>query len=285
MITFKQYLNEGRLGAAAALGIAGAAMAAPPPQNLPQIDRVLTGVVSAEHRGRLKGSGMEYDPSLYVRTGAPDPRAGGKPSSAYGPFQFTTSTIKDLSQRHPKTFAGSEEYVKSFVDQGNKMLKNPTDPKYGYGGSGDLGTEDNHAKYMDMSRAGLDAMAQDLKIDMSKPLSTDDESRLVQRFRGVPLEKSYKAAYEKGASIVPKDQTATTTTVKPAKTVKTVKTATQDDVQPTAPTTTDTHQVVSGDTLGAIAKKYGKSVQDMQKLNPDITNPNVIKPGQKIKTK
>lgn len=48
--------------------------------------------------------------------------------------------------------------------------------------------------------------------------------------------------------------------------------------------TTD-HQVVKGDTLGAIAKKYGKSVQELQKLNPEITNPDKIKIGQNVKTK
>jgi LysM repeat protein len=47
----------------------------------------------------------------------------------------------------------------------------------------------------------------------------------------------------------------------------------------------DTHEVVRGDTLGAIAKKYGKTVQDIQKINPEIKDPNKIAPGQKIKTK
>lgn len=45
------------------------------------------------------------------------------------------------------------------------------------------------------------------------------------------------------------------------------------------------HEVIKGDTLGAIAKKYGKSVQDIQRLNPDIKDPNKISVGQKIKTK
>jgi LysM repeat protein len=52
-----------------------------------------------------------------------------------------------------------------------------------------------------------------------------------------------------------------------------------------APAPTSTHEVVKGDTLGAIAKKYKTTVQDIQKLNPDIKDPNSIKPGQKIKTK
>jgi GH24 family phage-related lysozyme (muramidase) len=45
------------------------------------------------------------------------------------------------------------------------------------------------------------------------------------------------------------------------------------------------HEVVSGDTIGGIAKKYGKSIQDIQNLNPNIKDPNKIKIGQKIKTR
>lgn len=57
--------------------------------------------------------------------------------------------------------------------------------------------------------------------------------------------------------------------------------------QAPAPTqaSTDIHHVKSGDTLGAIGKKYGKSVQELQKLNPEIKDPNKINIGQKIRTK
>ena len=48
--------------------------------------------------------------------------------------------------------------------------------------------------------------------------------------------------------------------------------------------TNNVHQVVSGDTIGAIAKKYGKTVDNIIKTNPELkANPNLIKPGQKIK--
>lgn len=45
------------------------------------------------------------------------------------------------------------------------------------------------------------------------------------------------------------------------------------------------HQVKSGDTLGAIGKKYGKSVEELQRLNPEIKDPNRINIDQKIRTK
>lgn len=276
MKTFKEYLNENRLASfATAAALATGAMAAPPTEHMPQIDRILTGVGAAEHRGRLKGSVFEFDPTLYVRTGGADKRGGGKPSSAYGPFQFTKSTIQDLSQRHPDIFSGSEQYVSSFIQQGRKMLANPNDPKYGYGGSGDLATKEQHQEYMDMSRAGVDAMAKDLKIDMSKPLSPQDESRLVQRFRGVPLEKGYRDAYYKAVSNMGTNAAAP----KPK----------EEKPKPTTPTTTtqepapaNIHSVGRGDNLSRIAKKYGTTVEEILKKNPSIKDPNRINPGDKI---
>jgi GH24 family phage-related lysozyme (muramidase) len=65
-------------------------------------------------------------------------------------------------------------------------------------------------------------------------------------------------------------------------------TTTQSNTQNAAPVDTGSmehHEVVSGDTLGGIAKKYGKSIQDIQRLNPHIKDPNKISIGQKIKTK
>jgi len=43
-----------------------------------------------------------------------------------------------------------------------------------------------------------------------------------------------------------------------------------------------THTVVSGDTLWAIAKRNGLSLQALLALNPEIKNPNLIRPGQTV---
>ena len=84
MKSFKHYIIERRkLSGLAASTIMGAAMAAPPPEELPQLDRTLQGLASAEHRGKIEGSVFEYDPSLYVRTGAADPSKPKSVSSAY----------------------------------------------------------------------------------------------------------------------------------------------------------------------------------------------------------
>ena len=51
---------------------------------------------------------------------------------------------------------------------------------------------------------------------------------------------------------------------------------------PAKPSTAKTHTVVSGDTLGKIAKKYGTTVAELTTLNK-IKNANLIKIGQVIK--
>lgn len=276
MKRFKTFLNENMLARLAAAGVAGAAMAAPPPAELPQIDRTLQGLGSAEHRGKLKGSVFQYDPSLYVRTGGADPSKPNSVSSAYGPFQFTKSTIEDLSKRHPKIFSGSEEYVNKFIEQGKNMIKSPKDPKYGYKGSGDLSGEEYHEAYMNMSRAALSAMAKDIKVDLSKPLTADEEKKLVTRFRGTEPEPAYAKAYKQGVDI-PKpeksNQDQESNKEKPKEKEE------QKQEQPSD------YEVKSGDSLSKIAKQQGKSLDEILKLNPDIKDPNVIKPGQKIKTK
>lgn len=42
------------------------------------------------------------------------------------------------------------------------------------------------------------------------------------------------------------------------------------------------YTVVSGDTLSGIAKRYGITVNSILSLNPQITNPNLIRTGQKL---
>jgi len=273
-------LRENVLKSALAAGaITASSMAMPPAEDIPHIDQILKNIGAAEHRGSLGDKTiLDYDPKFYVRTGKPDPILNRdkkefeiKHSTAYGPFQFTKSTVEDLSSRHKELFAGTEEYVDKFVAQGNKMLKDPNDPVFGYGKAGELSGKDYHEQYVNMSRAGLAAMAKDLDIKDIKNMSPQEEAALLKRFRGFTPEGSYMKAYLKS-----KQSSATTTTPKTE-----TKTAT-----PPPPTSSSLdHKVNPGDTLGAISKKYGVSVDDIMKINPNIKDPNKIQAGQKIKIK
>ena len=41
--------------------------------------------------------------------------------------------------------------------------------------------------------------------------------------------------------------------------------------------------MVRGDTMWGIARRYGVSLTDLIALNPQIKNPNLIYPGQKVR--
>lgn len=71
------------------------------------------------------------------------------------------------------------------------------------------------------------------------------------------------------------------TTVKP-KTPPATKGAPKPAAAPIDPGSGTTYTVKKGDTLSAIAKRYGTTVDALLKANPNITNPNLIKAGQVI---
>ena len=48
------------------------------------------------------------------------------------------------------------------------------------------------------------------------------------------------------------------------------------------PATVKTYVVQSGDTLSGIAEKFAVTLALLEKANPQITNPNLIFPGQLI---
>ena len=60
---------------------------------------------------------------------------------------------------------------------------------------------------------------------------------------------------------------------------------TKPDDKPSGTSTQVYHTVVRGDTLYKIAAKYNTTLNNILKLNPDIKNPSLIKPGQKIRVK
>ena len=43
------------------------------------------------------------------------------------------------------------------------------------------------------------------------------------------------------------------------------------------------HRVVKGDTLWALARRYGLTLAELVALNPQIKNPNLIRVGQEVR--
>ncbi len=81
--------------------------------------------------------------------------------------------------------------------------------------------------------------------------------------------------------------TTATTTTKPTTTTKLVLTTPPATTATTTATTTpgaEYYAVQSGDTLGAIAQKYGTTVAELMTLNPGI-DPTAMHIGQRIRVK
>ena len=135
------------------------------------VKKLYGALVSAEHRGRVKDP-YAYDAKHYVRT-----RAGGGASSAYGPAQITRDTARGFAIK-------DDPYHTSFVNQGNKFLKShKTHAVYGLGGSGDLSGEEHHENYQKLAVHVMKSKAKEIGVDITKPLSRDDLSKMTQHWR------------------------------------------------------------------------------------------------------
>lgn len=117
-------------------------------QDMDQTDRLYAAFKNAETRG-LEGE------DAFIRTNA-NLAPGG--SSAYGPVQITGSLVQDMMDRGviPDDL---KDYSNRFLDQSKLFLKYGNekdlegyDPKYDYGGSGHLTTEQDQADYNRLAR-------------------------------------------------------------------------------------------------------------------------------------
>ena len=117
--------------------------------NIPT-QSLLDAIITAE-------TGGEPDPFIRTRV---IPEDG---STAYGPAQITGILAKDFLQNRSDLFSKEElSYLKRFVKQsekfakfGNEPDKKGFDPKYDYGGSGDLTSEKDRDLYFQMARKML----------------------------------------------------------------------------------------------------------------------------------
>lgn len=66
---------------------------------------------------------------------------------------------------------------------------------------------------------------------------------------------------------------------------KTVSAGAAEETQASAAAEEQWHTVVRGDTLWGIAARYGVALEQILKLNPQIKNPNLIYPGQKVRVR
>jgi len=275
MITFKEYINEGFGSALAAAAIAGSAMAAPPkPEALQQ---------AAEHIKNYEG----FLPSAKV-----DKITTGNPLMiGYGttkqypngkPIQATDTVTKEQATEHLKQHI--EKHVSPHLEKipgWDEMDAGKQASLIGFGynaGGAFYGAKGFETITKALKDKNWDAVPEAMKLyNKSKG---EVRTGLVRR-------RETEAGMWKGPSEqTPKVQTAKPTIVTPQPTpTQQVPTKAPVAAPTQAPAPTNVHQVVSGDTLGAIAKKNNTTVQDIQKLNPDIKDPNAIKPGQKIKTK
>ena len=125
-----------------------------------------------------------------------DPEAYKKGSSAYGPTQLNVQTAKDFTSRHKDLFKGQDEYINKYKQQGgnfNKFGREPNkpgyDPKWEYGGKGDLSDPKYHPSYKNLSTGVMRGMMRDLK--KKNPNANIDD--LVKRWRGA--DKSHDPEY------------------------------------------------------------------------------------------
>lgn len=227
----------------------------PPPIWTDPMHERLYNALSAAETGSF--------PSPWIRT-------VGKNSTAYGPAQVTHTLIQDMMTRRPKLFAGNEEYTKKFIEQGEKMkteYMDSKDPVYGRGGSGVLGGEEHHEGYKRMCNSLFCGLRADLEYNKKLKPGEFNVDVITQRWRGVPRQED-----ERYFSVVDEIMNKKDEPVAPPPTATT----------PPADQDFDEYEIKPGDTLSAIAKRTGKTVESIA-AKSGIKDPNKINAGQKIR--
>jgi len=141
-------------------------------------------ISSAEFRGT--------DPS-FIRTRHSKAKGG---STAYGPVQIT-STLMGEKRGELNLTPDEDKYVDKFLEQGrrfNKYGNKPDlpgyDPKYDYGGAGDLTSEQDQELYRSVAEKLINLMWRE---------KDEDIESFLERWRGVPRQQDedYYKAFDK----------------------------------------------------------------------------------------
>lgn len=254
MKRFKKYLEERSLGSiAAAAAIGGAAMAAPPKPEATQY--------MVDYLKQKEG---------FRPVAEPDKDARGNPIViGYGITHKDPKTGKPLQVGQKVTEKEAEEQLRTFMGKMTPhMEKIPGWDDMDAGKQAALlsfGYNFGPAFY---GRKGFDTITAKLRDKDWE--GVPDALALYNKGGGEVLGGLVKRREEEGklwTQGLPGSETPQPEKPEPTST------------QPTTPV----HVVKSGDTLSAIAKSQGRKLEDVLKANPEIKDPNKIKPGQRIR--
>jgi hypothetical protein len=135
---------------------------------------------SAEHRGLHLQNPFAFDKRTFIRT------TGSTKSTAYGPVQITLGTLQGFIKTNPKLFAGNEDFIKQYVDQGLKFKSAKAKDKiYGLGCVGDMCDPKFNENYQKMAVGVIKGKLKEQKIDTTKPLSPEELTKAIRSWRGV----------------------------------------------------------------------------------------------------
>ena len=238
----------------------------------PTPSQLYKALVAAEHRGQ-QGKPLN-DPSRFIRTRHQPPEG----STAYGPAQVTKRLVEGYQDKYPDVLGDVEPYTNKYVQQGEKFVQyggEPHEPgyqpRYDYGGKGDLHEPKYRDKYHQMAKNIVDHMYQQ---------AGEDTTQFVEDWRGAGPEEDppYYKAFRHRLQALKQQPDANQTQSQKGKTT----------TAPSEPSGEGqgirTYTVQKGDTLSDIAdRQYGdssrwRSLSEHNKLE----NPDHIEPGQKL---
>jgi len=273
MKSFKTFLNENRLAtSAAALGLASAAMAAPPK---PEAMEMIVDYLKTKEGFRPVAE-RDKDASgnpVVVGYGTTHVYADTKK-----PIQLGDKISKEEADRQLRTYLSNMTPSMEKIPGWDEMDpgKQAALLSFGYNFGPDFYRPNvkSDEKFYSIS--------QDLKTrnweNVPKSLSLYNKG--VVDGQKVVLPGLVTRREEEGKMWSGSTETKKTSTKEEAPKVA-PKVAPKEEPKPAS----TGHTVSKGETLSGIAKKYGTTVDDLIRKNPSIKNPNLIKPGQKIITK
>ena len=281
MKSFKTFLEESRKAMLAALALTGAAMAAPPK---PEATDYIVDYMKEKEGFRPVAE--------------PDKDAKGNPVVVgYGTTHVYPDTKKPIKVGEKITPKKAEELIKSSIEKDvtPAMEKIPNWDQLDAGKQAALLSFGYNVGHNFYGAKGFETITKNLK---NKEWDKVPETlKMYNKGGGKVLGGLVKRREQEGklwTTGLPNQQKPVQPTQAPQQKPQPAQpTQAQQQkpqpkpVQPQQQTQqpTDSYEVKSGDNLSKIAKQQGKSLEDILKLNPEIKNPDQIKPGQKIKTK